>query len=421
MNKNSAQLTPVDDALEYLLSQVSTTQLIEYVPLQSATGRVLAQDQISQIDVPPWPNSAMDGYAVRFSDLQGQQPLPVSQRIPAGAMGGALAPNTAARMFTGAPVPFGADTVIMQEQCSVDAGLVRLPCSSDGVEKGQNIRAKAEDVRCGQRVLSSGTRLRAQELGLLASLGVDQVPVYQKLKIAVLSTGDELIEPGTVAGSGQIYNSNRYTLSALIDSLDMECIPMGIVADSREATETALCQAASKADLIISSGGVSVGEEDHVKAVIEQRGFLHLWKLAIKPGKPFAYGEFDTTPVLGLPGNPSAVLVTFLVLARPYLLKMQGVRSFQNTPAVVEADFDLQKKSIRRRYLHGQLKHPTLQSGLNLTEHELALPKVQIYPNQNSGMLSGASWGDGLAIVEVNQTICIGDRVLFYTFSDLLG
>lgn len=421
MNKNPAQLTPVDDALKYLLEQVSKTQLVEYVSLHSATGRVLAQDQISQIDVPPWPNSAMDGYAVRFSDLQAQQPLPVSQRIPAGAVGAVLTPNTAARIFTGAPVPSGADTVIMQEQCSVEEGLVRLPCRSDGVEKGQNIRAKAEDVRCGQQVLSAGTRLRAQELGLLASLGVDRIPVYQKLKIAVLSTGDELIEPGTVAGSGQIYNSNRYTLSALIDRLDMECIPMGIVADSREATETALHQAASKADLVISSGGVSVGEEDHVKAVIEQRGFLHLWKLAIKPGKPFAYGEFNDTPVLGLPGNPSAVLVTFLILARPYLLKMQGLKQTQNTPVVVEADFDLQKKSIRRRYLHGRLQYPILQSGSNLTEQELALPRVQTYPNQNSGMLSGASWGDGLAVVEVNQTIRKGERILFYTFSDLLG
>ncbi|MBL4584623.1 MAG: molybdopterin molybdotransferase MoeA [Pseudomonadales bacterium] len=440
MTFDSSQLTPVDDALEYLLRQVSQTQKTEHVMLSNALGRVLAKPQTSQIDVPPWANSAMDGYAVRYSDLAAQTALPVSQRIPAGAVGSALTPNTAARIFTGAPMPTGADTVIMQEQCSVDGSHVQLSSSIDGVEKGQNVRAMGEDIRTGQQVLAKGQRLRAQELGLLASLGLDSVLVYRKLKIAVLSTGDELIEPGSAAGLGQIYNSNRYTLAGLIAGLEMDFVPLGIIADSRVETERALQKASQQADIIISSGGVSVGEEDHVKAVIEGQGFIHLWKLAIKPGKPFAYGEFDGTPVLALPGNPSAVLVTFLILARPYLLKMQGMNSIRNTPAVAIADFEMPKPSNRRRYLHARVQFPQSTDapigttegfsanqelpnisqvyGRSLSDH---LPKIQLYPQQSSGMLSGASWAQGIAVVEVGQSVTKGQPVLFYSFADLLN
>ena len=414
---NSTQLTPVDEALEYLLAQVSITQQIESVPLYAAKGRILAQGQTSKINVPPWANSAMDGYAVRFSDLQSNKPLHISQRIPAGALGTSLESNTAARIFTGAPIPEGADTVIMQEQCSVTDGRVALPTAADGVQQGQNIRGQGEDVVAGQQVLAAGKRLRAQELGLLASVGVATVPVYKKLKIAVLSTGDELIEPGTLPTPGKIYNSNRYTLEALIEALDMECIALGIVADSRDATEAALRKGAAQADIVISSGGVSVGEEDHVKAVIEQWGFLHLWKLAIKPGKPFAYGEFDGTPVLGLPGNPSAVLVTFLILARPYLLKKQGASTIPTSAMIATADFDVTKKSIRRHYLHSRLEFPPQQSNAA----NLELPKAQLYTNQSSGMLSGSSWADGLTVIEIDETVNRGDRVMFYRFSDLLA
>ena len=413
MNTSSSQLTPVDDALQYLLDRVSKTQQIEYIPLSEATGRILAEDQISSIDVPPWDNSAMDGYAVRIFDLQKNQPLRVSQRLPAGTVGSVLEAGTVARIFTGAPVPAGADTVIMQEQCSVDGELVSF-LATDQAEKGQNIRARGDDLSTGQIVLPAGNRLGGPELGLLASVGIAKVPVYQKLKIAVLSTGDELVEPGTAAGLGEIYNSNRYTLTALVSALDMELIPSGIIEDSLSATENAFRQAASRADLIISSGGVSVGEEDHVKAVIEQSGFLHLWKLAIKPGKPFAYGEFSDTPVLALPGNPSAVLITFLMLAKPYLLKMQGLTQTSSAPVIAEADFDLLKKSIRRRYLYARLQHSNPHS-------VLTLPKAQIYTNQSSGILSGANWADGVAVVEVDQTVARGERVLFYSFKDLLG
>ncbi|MBV1914974.1 MAG: molybdopterin molybdotransferase MoeA [Pseudomonadales bacterium] len=413
MNTPTSQLTPVDDALKYLLKQVSCTQKIEYISLSDATGRVLAKDQVSTIDVPPWDNSAMDGYAVCFSDLQKQPSFRISQRIPAGTVGAALEPGTAARIFTGAPVPTGADAVIMQEQCSIEAGRVSF-LVLDQAEKDQNIRVRGDDLSIGQVVLLAGVRLGASELGLLASVGIDKVPVYRKLKVAMLSTGDELVEPGREVGLGKIYNSNRYSLTALIRALNMEPLPFGIVEDSRQATEKAFRQAASQADLIISSGGVSVGEEDHVKAVIEQSGFLHLWKLAIKPGKPFAYGEFSDTPILALPGNPSAVLITFLILAKPYMLKMQGMTQTSINPAIAEADFDLPRKSIRRRYLYARLD-------CTAPDTTLELPKVQIYPNQSSGILSGASWAEGVAEVEVDQVIAKGDRIKFFSFQSLLG
>ena len=421
-------LTPVDEAIEYLLTQVSTTEQIETVPLSMAVGRVLAEDQISTIDVPPMANSAMDGYAVRFCDLNSNEPMVVSQRIPAGTVGSPHQPNTVARIFTGAPVPEGADTVIMQEQCTVEASvagtgennMVSLPDKTD-VEQGQNVRAAGEDLRVGQQLLSAGTRLRPQELGLLASVGVSKIAVFKKLKIAVLSTGDELIEPGSATQPGQIYNSNRYTLEGLISGIDLECVSLGIVADSHAATEIALQQAASKADVIITSGGVSVGEEDHVKAVIEQSGFLHLWKLAIKPGKPFAYGEFDGTPVLALPGNPAAVLITFLIVAKPYLLKMQGQSAVQDMPMVVEADFELSKPSIRRRYLQGQLSQSAASNTAATAETSLTSLTAQIYPNQSSGILSGPSWASGVVVVDIGQTVHRGDPVQFYSYADLLA
>ena len=413
MNTHTSQLTPVDDALQYLLEQASCAQAIEYIPLSDATGRALAEDQISTIDVPPWDNSAMDGYAVRFADLEKQQPLRISQRIPASAVGTSLVPGTAARIFTGAPIPAGADTVIMQEQCSIGEERVSFE-AIDQVKKDQNIRVRGDDLSVGQRVLQAGVRLGAPELGLLASVGIDRVPVYRKLKVAILSTGDELVEPGKEVGSGKIYNSNRYSLTALIRALNMEPLSFGIVEDSRQATEKAFRQAASQADLIISSGGVSVGEEDHVKAVIEQTGFLHLWRLAIKPGKPFAYGEFCDTPILALPGNPSAVLITFLILAKPYMLKMQGLTPTSIAPAIAEADFDLPQKSIRRRYLYARLDYAAPDAALEL-------PKLQIYTNQSSGILSSASWAEGVAVVEVDQVISKGDRVRFYSFQSLLG
>ena len=412
-------LTPVDEAIEYLLTQVSKTSQIETVSLSNAMGRVLAEDQTSTVDVPPMANSAMDGYAVRFCDLDTNEPMAVSQRIPAGTVGSPLQLNTVARIFTGAPIPQGADTVIMQEQCSVVGNMVSLPGEAD-VEQGQNVRAAGEDLHVGQQLLSTGTRLRPQELGLLASVGVNTVAVFKKLKIAVLSTGDELIEPGGATEPGQIYNSNRYTLEGLISGIDLECIPLGIVEDTHAATETALRHAASKADVIITSGGVSVGEEDHVKAVIEQSGFLHLWKLAIKPGKPFAYGEFDGTPVLALPGNPAAVLITFLIVAKPFLLKMQGLSAVQNMPMVVEADFELPKPSIRRRYLQGQISRDNVPKTAEIDEISLSSLTAQIYPNQSSGILSGPSWATGVVVVDIDQTVNRGDPVRFYSYADLL-
>lgn len=388
----------VDAAVGTLLQHAVCRTGPEQLGLDSALGRTLATDIVAAIDVPPADNSAMDGYALRHADWRGaDHPLALSQRITAGSVPAPLTAGTAARIFTGAAVPPGADTVVMQEHCEGTTTAVRVARLPD---PGANIRRRGQDIASGQRVLSTGQRLRPQDLGLAASLGVAQVAVRRRLRVAVLSTGDELVEPGAEAGPGQIYNSNRFTLRGQLSAWGFEVLDLGIVRDDpREVRET-LRDAAGRADVIITSGGVSVGEEDHVKAVVSELGSLDLWRIAIKPGKPFAFGEVCGTPFIGLPGNPVSVFVTLLVIARPYLFACQGTQLQPLRGWPLPACFG-KPGSQREDYLRARR---TAQG-------------VERFPNQSSGVLYSACWGDGLVRQRTGQDIAPGETVEFLPYA----
>lgn len=382
----------VDQAIRTLLDQARCLTGSEDCSLIDAPGRTLSADVVATIDVPPADNSAMDGYALRHADWLGaEEALPLSQRITAGSVPAELAPGTAARIFTGAEVPAGADTVVMQEHCEGTAETVRINTLPS---PGANIRRLGQDISRGQHVLSAGQRLRPQDLGLAASLGCASVSVYRRLKVAILSTGDELIEPGEPARPGQIYNSNRYTMMGQLSAWGFEVVDLGVAADRPEIVRECLTRAAQQADVVITSGGVSVGEEDHVKDVVESLGSLDLWRIAIKPGKPFAFGQVLGKPFIGLPGNPVSVFATLLVIARPYLLACQGVADTTLRPVVGTACF-AKKGSPREDYLRVR----STAAGLEL------------FPNQSSGVLYSACWGDGLVRQKGGEEIAEGALV----------
>ncbi len=388
-------LLPLAEALERVLGAVTAVAGVETRSLIAARGCVLGEDIISAVDVPPSDNSAMDGYALRAADAPG--PLAVSQRVPAGAVPAALAAGTAARIFTGAAVPPGADAVVMQEDCAEVDGRVTIAAT---VASGDNIRRRGQDIARGEMALSRGRRLRPQDMGLLASLGLASVPVFRPLRVAVLCTGDELVEPGdALAHESQIYNSNRYTLAGLITALGCEFVDGGIVRDTPEDTAQALSAAAAQADCVITSGGVSVGEEDHVKAQVERLGQLDLWKLAIKPGKPLAFGRIGDTPFIGLPGNPSSVFVTFCLVARPFLLRLQGCADTAPPRLLARAGFAVPRPGSRQDYLRVTLR----REGDGLV--------AERFPNQSSGVLSSVSHSNALAVVPPGSVVAEGDRV----------
>lgn len=365
---------------------------IEKIPIEQSLGRLLATDLIADMDVPPAANSAMDGYAFCRNDaIQCNFVLPISQRISAGTPPQPLEPNTAARIFTGAEIPPGADTVAMQEDCTEDNGRVII---KGIVDMGANVRHQGQDIQLGQVVLKAGTPIRAQEMGLIASLGISAIEVYQPLKVAIFSTGDELVEPGTPLQSGQIYNSNRATLIGLLQTLGIQVVDLGTVADCLESTERVLQQAADQADIVLSAGGVSVGEEDYVKAAVSNIGKLDFWKVAIKPGKPLAFGYVHKKPFIGLPGNPASVFVTFMILVRPFLQACQGSH-WVPQPLVTSVALFRRAGEKREVYLRARLQ----QNG------------VEIYPNQSSGVLSSACWGDVFVVQQSGQSIEKGDRV----------
>lgn len=401
-------LRPLDEALAALLAHARVLPA-EMVSTFDADGRVLAEDLVSVLQVPPQDNSSMDGYAVRSAEIADEGvPLPVSQRIPAGAAAQPLQPGTAARIFTGAPVPEGADAIVMQEDTETlpdgHVRILRVPAP------GQWIRRSGEDITRGSTVLARGERIGPAAQGMAASIGRDALLVARRPRVALFSTGDELVMPGQVAPEamkpGAIYNSNRFFLRSLLLRLGCDVQDLGIVPDQREATVHALREAAGGNDLILTSGGVSVGEEDHIKPAVQQLGSLDLWQIAMKPGKPFAYGHVGEAHFIGLPGNPVSSFVTFLLLVRPFLLKLQGAASLAPTPMLLPADFAWPKPDKRREFLRARRN---AQGGLEL------------FPNQSSGVLTSTVWADGLVDVAAGQTIARGDAVRFLPLSELLA
>ncbi|MFN9525907.1 MAG: gephyrin-like molybdotransferase Glp [Pseudomonadaceae bacterium] len=396
-------LLPMEAALERLLALADAAPIeqVEQVVLAEADGRVLAEPLIAALDLPPWANSAMDGYALRLADCNGQA-LPISQRIQAGTAPTPLEPGTCARIFTGAPLPEGADTVEMQENVELDeAGRVHF---REPLKVGQNVRAQGQETRSGECVLPAGTRLGPIELGLAASLGVARLSVRRRLRVAVLSTGDELVEPGQALGPGQIYNSNRRLLIAWLQRLGCSVVDAGILPDDLQRTREAL-GALGEVDLILSTGGVSVGEADFLGIALREAGELALWKLAIKPGKPLTFGHYQGVPVIGLPGNPASTLVTFGLLARPYMLRRLGVQRVEPLGFAVPAGFTWGKPGMRREYLRARLEHG----------------RVVPYANQSSGVLRSAAWAEGLAEVMEGSTLAEGDMLRFIPLSEILG
>ncbi len=403
-------LLSMDEALDFLLNAVVVNTNTHFVSLDNSLYQVLAEDVCSTINVPDFDNSAMDGYAINLKEGQINTPggfsFEVIDRIPAGSIGNTLTPGHAARIFTGAPIPQGANTVIMQEECEV---------SGDGnsietwrpLSLGENIRPMGNDIQTDDVILRAGMQLKPQDIALAASVGVAELKVFKKLKVGVFFTGDELIEPGNALNMGEIYNSNRYALVALLKQLNCEIINLGNVKDSLDSTCKALETLASDCDLIMTTGGVSVGEEDHIKPAVEKLGKLSLWRIKMKPGKPLAFGNVDNTAFIGLPGNPVSAMVTFFLFARPFIKKMQGVSHYKNQTTQVQTNFDWRRPRPRREFVRVKLDHSTVPASASL------------YPKQGSDVLSSVVWADGLVEIPENNTFAQGEVLNYYSLTDL--
>jgi molybdopterin molybdotransferase len=391
-------LLSVDEALAQLLAGAAPVREVEELPTMQAAGRVLARDQTSTMDVPPMDNSAMDGYAVRISD---GSKLRVAQRIAAGSVGKPLAAGTAARIFTGAPVPPGADAIVMQEFCVLDGDTVTL---KKAPKRDEWIRRAGSDVRKGGIILKAGRKLLPQDVGLAASVGLKALPVHRKVRLGLFFTGDELIMPGDPLPPGKIYNSNRFTLNGLAAAFGCEVRDYGIVPDRLEETRRVLRTAAAESDVIVTSGGVSVGDEDHVKPAVEAEGSLLMWRIAMKPGRPLAFGRVAKSFFIGLPGNPVSSFVTFLIFVRPFLLRTQGITEVAPRSIEARADFDWPEPDARREFLRVKWN---AQGGLDL------------YPTQDSAVLTSTAWADGLVDNPAKHPIRKGERVAFLPYSEL--
>ena len=396
-----------DLAREQLLSFASTPTTTEVTPLLSARGHVLAQSVTSPMDVPAFANSAMDGYAICPADPQiVPMRLSVTQRIAAGQSGADLDPGQAARIFTGAPVPPGTYAVVPQELTERDGDWVSV---AKPVAFGDHVRAQGEDIAIGQTILAAGKKLKPADLALAASVGVTQVTTYKPLTVAILMTGDELVEPGKPLGPGQIYNSNRYWLHSLLSEIGCQVLDPGIVRDTAEQTRQALRHASESADVIITCGGVSVGEEDHVRAAVASMGRIDLWQIAMKPGKPLAYGKANNADFIGLPGNPVSAFVTFVLMGLPFLQKRMGLPVEAMLSRPMTAGFDWQKPDRRREFI--RVKQRISENGETVLER---------WPNQGSGVMSSVAWADGLVDLQPEQTVRAGETVSYLSLTDLL-
>lgn len=394
-------LLSVDEALARMLAEARPVAELEELATLEASGRVLARAQRSTMDVPPMDNSAMDGYAVRLSDLKGGNSLSVGQKIMAGSVGKPLERGTAARIFTGAPIPAGADAIVMQEHCIVQEGRVSLQKIPS---PGEWIRRTGSDIRKGSEILAAGKRLQPQDTGLAASVGLRTLPVYRAVKVGLFFTGDELVMPGEPLVPGRIYNSNRFTLRGLAQAFGCEIRDYGIVPDNLEATREVLRRAAAECDLVVTSGGVSVGDADYVKPAVEAEGSLLMWRIAMKPGRPLAFGRIAGAFFIGLPGNPVSSFVTFLIFVRPFLLRTQGIEKTNPQVIAARADFDWPQPDPRREFLRVKWN---VQGGLEL------------YPTQDSAVLASTSWADGLVDNPPGHAIRKGDSVKFLPYSEL--
>jgi molybdopterin molybdotransferase len=403
-------LLTVADALAEIDARVAPVVETETVPLQSAVGRILGRDIIATMNLPPHANSAVDGFAFAHADLMPDREtiLPITGRAAAGhPLDRPARRGEAIRIFTGAPMPDGTDTVMMQEDCAVEDGLVRL---KPGLSKGANRRHAGEDITQGDIALSARRRLLAPDIGLAAALGHREVCVFRPLRVALLSTGDEIRDPGAPLPPGAIYDANRFMLTALLTGLGCVVSDFGIHPDRKAILVDTLAAASAGHDLIVTSGGVSTGEEDHVKAAVERLGTLHFWRLAMRPGRPVALGQVGGVPLIGLPGNPVAVIVTFVVLARPLILNLAGAAPSGPRLFPVRAGFAYRKKLGRREYLRASLKREG--------DSVIAVK----YARDGAGILSSIVRSDGLVILdEASSELSTGSMVEFLPFSEVIG
>ena len=404
-------LLSIDEALELLLNSAKVTRSTQWLGLDDALNKILAVDLYADIFVPGFDNSAMDGYALNLKaeqiNISGGTTFKITDRIPAGSTGNTLASGCAARLFTGAPIPKGANTVVMQEECELIENASRIEIYRP-IALNENIRPMGNDIQSGDVILSKGKQLQPQDIALAASVGVGKLEVFNKIKVGVFFTGNELIEPGKSLQQGQIFNSNRYALVALLNKLDCEVINLGNIKDTLGATCQALEKLKSSCNLIITTGGVSVGEEDHVKPAVEKLGQLNLWRIKMKPGKPLALGCIGDCAFIGLPGNPVSAMVTFLLFARPFIKKMQGASNYLNIPFKVAANFDWHRAKPRREFVRVRL------------ERTITPMQVNQYPKQGSDVLSSMVWADGLVEIPEEKTFKQGEILNFYPLNEMM-
>lgn len=404
-------LLSTDKALATLTNAVKVISVTESLELDGALGRILGVDICSNINVPGFDNSAMDGYAIHLKEGQINTPggisFEITGRIPAGTTGLELQPGCAARIFTGAPVPKGANTVIMQEECELIENNSNIEIYRP-ISLGENIRPMGNDIKTGDVVLAKGSKLKPQDIALAASIGMNTLEVFRKIKVGIFFTGDELVTPGYELKPGQIYDSNRYALTAMLNNLGCDITNLNHVKDTLDDTLIALDSLQDKCDLIITTGGVSVGEEDHVKPAVEKLGKLNLWRIKMKPGKPLAFGQIGQSAFIGLPGNPVSAMVTFLLFARPFIKKTQGCTNYLNTHFKVAANFDWRRPKPRREFVRVKLDQSTLPAN------------VSQYPKQGSDVLSSMVWADGFAEIPEDTVFKSGELVNFYPLNEMM-